>query len=331
MIRRTIQAIIMLNGKYFIGKKKGKWRLVRGGVEKGETDLEALKREIKEETNLDLDVVVTRVPRYEYDHEKHFVVIPYFVVCKGDVILSDGELADWKLVSADEAKEQLFFVDEKTSVEIARRYERVGRVAYMVKQLFENEGSGHDWWHIYRVWKMARKLAKEEEANVEKAGIGALLHEMDDWKLNIGGKEKIHEILRDCGCLEYEDWVYRLCDRISFKGARVVDEKLDLEGQIVQDADRLDAIGAIGVARTFAYGGRKGRLIYDPFEEPKMHESEIEYKSSKSCTINHFYEKLLLLKDRMNTETAKKIAERRHRFMEVYLDEFEREWNEVDH
>ncbi len=208
--------------------------------------------------------------------------------------------------------------------------EIIQRTAEYVKGEFARDSSGHDWWHIVRVWNNALALCKHEQADIYTVELAALLHDLDDWKLSpaSGGRP-----------VRAETWLRQMdidpalsahiCEIItglSFKGALVETPMRSLEGQIVQDADRLDAIGAIGIARAFAYGGHKGHLLYEPASPPQMHASFEQYKNSGSATINHFYEKLLLLKDRMNTPTAKKIAAQRHAHMETFLEQFMREW-----
>ncbi len=209
--------------------------------------------------------------------------------------------------------------------------EIIEKTAEFAKATLLGEGSGHDWWHVYRVWKNAQHIAKEEEVDSFVVELAALLHDIADYK-NHGGDDNI-------GPRKAKEWLLSLnvdeeiCDHVasiikgaSFKGANVSSAMNTKEGKVVQDADRLDAIGAIGIARTFAYGGNKSRQLYDPNSKPTMHNSFEEYKKNQSSTVNHFYEKLLLLKDLMNTETAKKIAEERHKYMEEYLDRFFKEW-----
>lgn len=200
-----------------------------------------------------------------------------------------------------------------------------------VKQTLSGEGSGHDWWHVYRVWKMATGIGKEEGADLYIVQEAALLHDISDWKFNDGDDSVGPRIAREW--LEKmsveEKAISHICEIIkdmSFKGANVKTSMPTIEGKIVQDADRLDAIGAIGIARTFAYGGHKGREIYNPEIRPTLHNSFEEYQKNISHTVNHFYEKLLLLKETMNTETAKRLAEERHHFMELYLQHFFEEW-----
>jgi uncharacterized protein len=201
-----------------------------------------------------------------------------------------------------------------------------------VKQTLEKDSSGHDWWHVYRVWRNALAIAKHESCNVLVVELAALLHDIADWKFHGGDSDKGPSVARDWLQSQQVDaaTIEAVCEVIakcSYKGAKVAADKLSIEGQIVQDADRLDALGAIGIARTFAYGGYKQRPMYDPTVPPVLHDSFEAYKTKQSHTINHFYEKLLLLKARMNTQTGKALAERRHRYMENFLQEFMMEWD----
>jgi uncharacterized protein len=200
-----------------------------------------------------------------------------------------------------------------------------------VRRTLESESSGHDWWHIYRVWRSATHIAKCEYVDLFVVQLAALLHDLDDYKLQLNTKSDGATIAQGwLRQLEVDEKVNaHVCEIIQgmcFKGAGVITKMRTKEGMVVQDADRLDAIGAIGIARTFAYGGSRDREIYNPDIQPEIHTSFEQYKNSTGTTINHFYEKLLLLKDLMNTETAKKIAEERHRFMEQFLNRFFREW-----
>ena len=205
-----------------------------------------------------------------------------------------------------------------------------------VKTKLYGEGSGHDWWHIYRVRKLALRIAKEEDdIDLFVVELAALLHDIADWKFNEGnasiGSKKTKEWLEKNAVDEKTiSHVCSIVEEVDFKGVGVESRPETREGMIVQDADKLDAIGAIGIARTFTYGGHKNREIYNPEIKPKKHKTFEEYKRSTGPTINHFYEKLLLLRDRMNTETAKKIAEKRHKFMEEFLDRFFEEWEGKD-
>ncbi len=198
-----------------------------------------------------------------------------------------------------------------------------------IKDFFATDYSGHDFWHSYRVYKTAKTIAKSEKCDEELVIVSALLHDVDDHKI-VGEQaipfENAKKLLKQLGYDEaFTDKVTHIISQVSFKGAdSVVPDSI--EGKIVQDADRLDAIGAIGIARTFAFGGSRNRQIYDPNEKPKVGLKEAEFHKNEGTTINHFYEKLLLLKDMMNTETAKKIAIHRHEVMEQYLDEFYKEW-----
>lgn len=201
-----------------------------------------------------------------------------------------------------------------------------------VKQELKNAESGHDWFHIERVYKNALNILNSEEGNKEIVIYGALLHDIADSKFHDGdetiGPKKAAEFLRSISVDEsVVEQVVKIIENISFKGGNFERSFTSPELFIVQDADRLDAIGAIGIARTFNYGGFKNNLIHDPENAPKMHMSKEEYKSHKGTTINHFYEKLLLLKDLMNTQTGKEIAEKRHQYMLGFLSQFYSEWD----
>lgn len=200
-----------------------------------------------------------------------------------------------------------------------------------VKNKLYGEGSGHDWFHIERVYNLAKHLAKEENADCFIVEMAALLHDIDDWKFSSTNSTNttvtenfLNSINIDEDCLHK---VIKIIQTMSFKGGVVDSKQYTIEGKVVQDADRLDAIGAIGIARTFAYGGNKNRLMYDPTISPMDFKSLNEVKNADNHTINHFYEKLLKLKDLMNTKTAKEIAEKRHKFMEDFLNEFYYEWS----
>jgi len=178
---------------------------------------------------------------------------------------------------------------------------------------------------------MSKEIAKKEGGDLFIIELAALLHDVADWKFHDGnlraGGEKAKTLLKNLGVNDKSiRHICHIIDNVSFKGAGVKNKIKTKEGMIVQDADRLDVIGAIGIARTLAYGGFIGREIYNPEIKPKLHKSFKEYKDSKGTSINHFYEKLLLLKDRLNTKTAKKIAQKRHRFLENYLKQFFEEW-----
>jgi len=208
----------------------------------------------------------------------------------------------------------------------------IQKTADFVKAKFSGEGTGHDWWHMYRVWQLAKTIvAEEKEADLFVVELGALLHDIADWKFHNGdeeaGPKAAREWLESIGVQEAViSQIEDIIRTVSFKGAGVASAMKTIEGKIIHDADKLDAIGAVGIARTFAYGGAHNREIYNPTISPERHDSFEAYKNSKGPTINHFYEKLLLLKDRMFTETAKRIAEQRHVYMEAYLKEFFAEW-----
>lgn len=202
---------------------------------------------------------------------------------------------------------------------------------HFVKQQLQNAEGGHDWFHIERVYKNALLIAQTEECNITVVKLGALLHDIADSKFHDGDETIGPKIARTF--LENEKveqsmitHVVNIIENISFKGGNHEKKFSSIELDIVQDADRLDAIGAIGIARTFNYGGFKNRALYNPDILPNLNMTKEEYKNSEAPTINHFYEKLLLLKDKMNTQTGKKIALERHQFMENFLIQFYAEW-----
>jgi uncharacterized protein len=212
--------------------------------------------------------------------------------------------------------------------------EIIQRTVEFVKNEFQDDSSGHDWWHIHRVWKNALAICRHEQADEFIVQLAALLHDLDDWKFNEGDDETPHRARAWMESCEVDRGIVaKVCEiimNVSFKGAQVKNRMNSLEGFIVQDADRLDAIGAIGIARAFAYGGYKDRPLYDPQLPPQMHATFEQYRNSKSATINHFHEKLLLLKDMMNTPTAKRVAQERHDVMLRFLDQFMKEWDGAD-
>ena len=201
-----------------------------------------------------------------------------------------------------------------------------------VKETLKAAEGGHDWWHIYRVWQLSKHIAATENADLLVVELGALLHDIADSKFHDGdeelGPEKARLFLKTISVNELViTHVVNIIDNISFKGGNQAQKFKSLELDIVQDADRLDAMGAIGIARTFNYGGFKNREIYNPDKKPNLNMTKEEYKHSSAPTLNHFYEKMLLLKNRMNTNTGKQMAEHRHLFMEAYLEEFYKEWS----
>lgn len=201
-----------------------------------------------------------------------------------------------------------------------------------VKEKLEGAEAGHDWFHIERVWKLARKIAATETCNLEVVELSALLHDIADPKFHDGDETlalKISKEFLESQNVSNEiiEQVLFIIKNISFKNRGEVPDVLPIELQIVQDADRLDAIGAIGIARTFNFGGFKNNLMFHPEIKPNLNQSKEVYKKSNGTTINHFYEKLLLLKDLMNTDSGKKLAEERHEFMLSFLEQFYREWN----
>ncbi len=212
------------------------------------------------------------------------------------------------------------------------KQEIIQKTADYIKSRLAVDSSGHDWGHTYRVWQLGKKIAIEENAGLYVVELASLLHDIADYKLN-RGDEKIGPRLAG-------EWlaslsvgtktilhVQEIISNIGFKSPKAGNNIKTLEGKCVQDADFLDAIGAIGIARCFAFGGYKRNLIYEPTIKPNLQMSEEQYKKAKSTQINHFYEKLLLIKDRLNTETARKLAEEKHKFMEKFLKQFFKELN----
>ena len=207
----------------------------------------------------------------------------------------------------------------------------IDKTILFVKTTLAQAEGGHDWFHIERVYKNALLIAESEKCDVEIVQLGALLHDIADSKFHDGDESIGPKTARTF--LESEkveptiiDHVIAIIENISFKGGKVERQFSSIELDIVQDADRLDAIGAIGIARTFNYGGFKNRALYNPEIAPNLSMTKDEYKNNEAPTINHFYEKLLLLKDKMNTQTGKQIAQDRHRYMEDFLEQFYAEW-----
>ncbi|SET38428.1 HD domain-containing protein [Hymenobacter actinosclerus] len=204
--------------------------------------------------------------------------------------------------------------------------------AEFIREKFLHEGTGHDWEHIRRVWQVARRLAAQTPAaDPLVTELGALLHDVADWKFHDGDEEAGPRAARawlssQGAALAVMDAVEAIIREISFKGLGVPTPMSSIEGELVQDADRLDAIGAIGVARAFAYGGHKNRPLHDPAVPPVRHDSFESYKQNTAPTINHFHEKLLHLRERMNTDAARRVADERHAYMEQFLAQFLREW-----
>jgi uncharacterized protein len=208
----------------------------------------------------------------------------------------------------------------------------IDKTILFVKEQLQNAEGGHDWFHIERVYKNALLIAKKEtNFNIEIVKLGALLHDIADSKFHNGNESIGPKVAR--AFLEKENvaeetiiHVINIIENISYKGGNFNPFFKSIELDIIQDADRLDALGAIGIARTFNYGGFKNRSVYNPNISPNLNMSKEEYKNSDAPTINHFYEKLLLLKDKMNTQTGKKLALERHLFMEKFLSQFYAEW-----
>ena len=210
----------------------------------------------------------------------------------------------------------------------------IARAEEFARRELAGDSSGHDWWHVDRVRRLALRLAREERADELIVELAALLHDVADYKLSgseEAGPQAAEVWLRGEGVGEdVVEAVVAIIDGVSFKGADVGDRPLSIEGQCVRDADRLDAMGAIGIARAFAFGGHQGRVLHDPSLAPQRHSDAAAYMNAESTTVNHFYEKLLLLKERMSTDSARRIAEPRHQVMVDFLRELEREWEGRD-
>ena len=214
-------------------------------------------------------------------------------------------------------------MEDRSTLEI------LAEAATYVREQLAHDASGHDWWHVERVVALARRIAGEEGADPYICELAALLHDVADYK--IAGDEETG-LMRVRGWLEAHrvdagvaGQVLEIIGSMSFAGGKQPVMR-SLEGMVVQDADRLDAIGAIGIARAFAYGGSRGRTMYDPSQAPTAYADKEAYRSSTSSTINHFYEKLLLLKSRMNTQLGRQLATQRHQYLEAFLEEFLEEW-----
>jgi len=213
--------------------------------------------------------------------------------------------------------------------------EVIEAVAAHFKKEFAHESTGHDWYHIERVWKNAKTINEKEGGDTFVVELGALLHDIADHKFVEDADHESHKrtvnLLSGLGVSdEIIEKVLHIVLNCSFKGGIGENKMKSIEGLIVQDADRLDAIGAIGIARTFAFGGKFGNLLYDPEVSPSTFSSAEEYRKKRTHTVNHFYEKLLLLKDGMNTATGLEMAQGRHDYMEAFLTQFYGEWNVKD-
>jgi len=210
--------------------------------------------------------------------------------------------------------------------------ELISKTEEFVKETLKDAEGGHDWWHIYRVWQNAKHIAETEDVDLVVVEIGALLHDIADAKFHDGDEEIGPKTARDF--LETQkvsedivSHVENIVRHISYKGNLDGQKWMSPELAVVQDADRLDALGAIGIGRTFCFGGHKGNAMHNPSILPRETVSKEEYKKNDSTTVNHFHEKLLLLKGLMNTKTGKQIAEGRHKYMEDFLEQFNKEWN----
>jgi uncharacterized protein len=224
------------------------------------------------------------------------------------------------------------------NIDLKEQKQIIAESEKFVKKYFKNESSGHDWWHSYRVCQLGKRIGKAEQGNLFIIELSALLHDVGDYKFHKGNEEKGIEIIENWLInldlsQYYIDSILNVVSNISYmKSLRGNEKNLNnnREFMAVSDADRLDAIGAIGIARTFAFGGLFQRAIYDPEELPKELLTQEDYKNKKTSSINHFYEKLLKLKDTLYTRTGRDIAQYRHAFMEIFLKQFFNEWNGTD-
>lgn len=212
----------------------------------------------------------------------------------------------------------------------------ISQAKSFVREHHKDDTTGHDFFHILRVLKLARFIAVKEGADVEVVALASLLHDLDDWKKKPAGDQESFPLttrwMNNVKLpLQLRETLYQIIGSISFKGGTVDDTQNSLEGKVVQDADRLDALGAIGIARTFAFGGSHNRPIYLPHINPNEYNDFEEYKNRLNHTINHFHEKLLLLKDKMNTDTGQRIAELRHARLNQFLKDFYQEWEGDDY
>ena len=211
----------------------------------------------------------------------------------------------------------------------------IDKTKEFVKSKLGGEGTGHDFWHILRVYKISVYIGEKENVDMFVVELAALLHDIADWKFNDGNSDIGPEISREwLTSIGVDDDIINkitnIIRTISFKGGTTNANQETIEGKVVQDADRLDAMGAIGIARAFAYGGYKKRELYNPNIKPQKCKDFQQYKNNVDTTVNHFYEKLLLLKDLMNTQSGKSMAKERHEFMVGYLDQFFREWDCIE-
>jgi uncharacterized protein len=211
----------------------------------------------------------------------------------------------------------------------------VRRAEAFARERMHGDGSGHDWWHVHRVRRTALRLAADERADPVVVELAALLHDVWDHKLHGGDStvapREVRRWLVEAGAEAVTaDHVAEIVRDLSFKGAGVPTPMRTVEGAVVQDADRLDALGAVGIGRAFAFGGSRGRSMHDPDAAPAHHASFEAYSAAEGSTLNHFPEKLLLLRDRMNTAAGRRVAEGRHRFMQEFLDRFLAEWEGLD-
>ena len=345
-----LAVIVVKDSKILMGKRigahgEGTWSFPGGHIEWNESFEDCAIRETREEAGIEITNLRFAYTTNDCMHsdDKHYVTIFMLAdhasgeprICEPDKC-EGWEWHDWdempspRFLPIDNLIDSGFSIGDDGLTPNQRVV--IKKTKIFVKETLKNAESGHDWWHIYRVWKNAKGILKTEKADSFIVQLAALLHDIADSKfhnndLEIGPRvasEFLKELQVDAPVV---DQVAKIIRSGSFKGAGTDDSMTTIEGKIVQDADRLDALGAIGVARAFSYDGKKDREMYNPDQPPVMHKTFEQYSKNKGHTINHFYEKLLLLKDRMNTTAGKTIAEKRHEYMEEFLNQFYREWN----
>lgn len=344
-----VAVIVKKEEKILIGKRIGAhgsstWSFPGGHLEWTESWEDCAIREVREEAGTEINDVrfLYATNDVMYADGKHYVTI--FMVA--DLISGEPRVCEpdkclgWEWAEWDDMPEPRFLpIDNLLDAGISpypqvltpEQQQVVNKTKEYVRARLEGDTGGHDWLHCYRVWKTAKTIAKQETCDHFIVELAALLHDISDYKSNGGDTEAGPRIAKEWldAChvdAKTGDSVADIIRTISFKGARVDDTMRSIEGKIVQDSDRLDAMGAIGIGRAFAYGGSIGRAMHDPNIEPVLHDSFDAFAKKSGTAINHFYEKLLLLKDRMKTETGKRLAQERHIFMEKFLEQFYVEW-----
>ncbi|MFH1767260.1 MAG: NUDIX domain-containing protein [Patescibacteria group bacterium] len=341
-----VAAVIIKEGKVLMGQRLNAhgadmWSFPSGHLEWNESWEECAIRETQEEAGVEIRNVrfLTATNDVMYADSTHYITI--FMLAdwadKEPQVTEPDKMVNWRWFDWDDLPEPLFYpvanlldsgVSPLPDALVQQERQIVNATKEYVSARLTGESSGHDWWHSYRVWKITKQIIKHEECDQFVAELAALLHDISDYKLNGGDMDAGPDLAKEW--LEHQkvesiriNQVAEIIRTMAFKGAAEVDEMKTIEGKIVQDADRLEAIGAVGIARCFAFGGAVNQTLYDPNINPAQQQDFIAYKNKgKTTSINHFYEKLLLVKDRMKTETGKRLAQDRHQFMEAFLEQF---------